>query len=65
MEIVVQKSFEKYISSKTDKKLASQILSIIGQLEICQSFSEINHVKKLKESRVIIIESELEIIGWA
>ena len=48
MEIVVQKSFEKDISAVTDKKLAAQILTMIEQLEICKSLSEINHVKKMK-----------------
>lgn len=47
MKVDVQKSFEKDISKIRDKKLAKQIFAVIDDLEICNSLSEIKHLKKM------------------
>ena len=48
MKLEIQKYFEKDIQEISDVKLASQILTVIQNLENCNALTEIKHLMKMK-----------------
>lgn len=47
MVVISTKSFSKDISKIRDKKLAQKIIDVIQRLELANSLSEIQHLKKM------------------
>ena len=48
MTVTVSKSFEKDILQITDKKLASQVIAVIGRIETSPSLTALPNVKKMQ-----------------
>ena len=48
MKLEVRKSFEKDIEKITDPGLARKLSALLDALELCDSLSSIQHVKKIK-----------------